>query len=147
MKVILKKDVQNLGNMGDVKEISDGYARNFLIPGGYAEVATKNLMVKSEEAKIKRSKKAEEDLKVAEDIAGKIEGISITLKNKADEKGKLYAAVKADEISKELISKGFNLEKGKVIIKEPIKELGEYEVMIDFAHGLEAKVTLTVVSE
>ncbi len=147
MKVILKKDVQNLGNMGDVKEISDGYARNFLIPGGYAEVATKNLIVKSEEEKIKRSKKAEEDLKMAEEIVSKIEGTSITLKNKADEKGKLYAAVKEEEVSEELISKGFNLEKGKVIIKEPIKELGEYEIIIDFAHGLEAKVNLTVIGE
>ncbi|MCK5490706.1 MAG: 50S ribosomal protein L9 [Candidatus Pacebacteria bacterium] len=147
MKVILKKDVQNLGNMGDVKEISDGYARNFLIPGGYAEVATKILIVKSEEEKTKRSKKAEEDLKVAEEIASEIEGTSITLKNKADEKGKLYAAVKAEEISEELISQGFNLDKSKVILKEPIKELGEYEVIIDFTHGLEAKIKLIVISE
>ncbi|MCK5332495.1 50S ribosomal protein L9 [Candidatus Parcubacteria bacterium] len=147
MKVILKKDVQNLGSMGDVKEISDGYARNFLIPGGYAEIATKSLIIKSEEEKIKRSQKAEEDLMIAEKIASKIEGTSIELKNKADEKGKLYAAIKVEEISDELTSKGFDLEKGKVIIKEPIKELGEYEIIIDFAHGLEAKVKLTIISE
>jgi|SRR5680860_366448 len=147
MKVILKKDVQSLGSKGEVKEISDGYARNFLIPGGYAEVATKSLVSRAEDEMKKREKKAEEELSVAEEIVKKIEGVVISIKDKSDEKGKLYAAVKVDEISAALSAKGFEVDKSKIIIKEPIKELGEYEIIIDFAHGLEAKINLTVEKE
>jgi len=147
MKVILTKDVQNLGSAGDVKDVADGYARNFLIPSGYANIATGSAIKQSEEIKIKKAKQAEEELKTAEELSGKLEGVSAKVAGKADESGKLYAAVKAEEISKSLAEKGFNVDKNKIIIKEPIKELGEYEVIVALEHGLEARLNLTVEAE
>ncbi len=147
MKVILTKDVQNLGSAGDVKDVADGYARNFLIPSGYAMVATSSAIKQSEEIKIKKAKQAEEELKTAEELSGKLEGVSVKVAAKADESGKLYAAVKGEEISKSLAAEGFNVDKNKIIIKEPIKEIGEYEVIVALEHGLEARLNLTVEAE
>ncbi len=147
MKVILIKDVQNLGSAGDVKDVADGYARNFLIPSGYANIATQSAIKQSEEAKIKKAKQAEEELKTAEELSGKLEGVSVSVKAKADESGKLYAAVRGEEISKSLAAQGFNVDKNKIIIKGPIKEIGEYEVIAALEHGLEARLNLTVEAE
>jgi len=147
MKVILIKDVQDLGDAGDVKDVADGYARNFLIPGGYAKVAMKNAIKQAEELKIKKEKQAKEDLMKAEEIAGKLEGVSVTVRAKTDKSGKLYAAVKQEEISKALNGKGFKVGKNKIIIKEPIKKTGEYEVMVNLEHGLEVRIEVVVESD
>jgi large subunit ribosomal protein L9 len=147
MKVILIKDVQNLGNVGEVKEVADGYARNFLIPGGYVELATETAMKQAEKLRIEKEKRAEEELKEAEELADKLEGIAVAIKAKADESGKLYSAVKSEEISKALSGKGFDVDKDKIIIAEPIKETGDYEVVINLSHGLEVKVGIVVESD
>lgn len=146
MKVILTKDAQNLGNAGDIKNVADGYARNFLIPGGYAVIATKDTIKRSEKMKFEKEKQAEEGLKIAEELSGKLEGVSIIIKAKADESGKLYAAIKAEEISEGIACKGFNIDKSKIIIKEPIKETGEHEVMVNLDHGLEVRISVVVES-
>ena len=147
MKVILIKDVQDLGGVGDVKEVADGYARNFLIPGGYVEAATKNAMKQAEELKIKKEEQAKENLEKVEGAAGKLEGVSVTIKSKTDESGKLYAAVKLEEISKALEDKGFKIDKNKIVIEEPIKEIGDYEAVVNLEHGLEVKIGVTVESD
>ena len=147
MKVILIKDVESLGGAGDVKEVADGYARNFLIPGGYAEIATKNAMEQAEKIKIEKGIEAKEDLKSAEEIAGKLEGLSVIIKAKADDSGKLYAAIKTGEISKELSKKGLEINKDKIVTEEPIKEIGDYEVVINLEHGLEVRVGVIVENE
>ncbi len=147
MKVILIKDVQDLGNIGDVKEVADGYARNFLIPGGYVKVATKNAIKQAEELKIKKEEQAKEDLEKAEGAAGKLKGVSVTIKSKTDESGKLYAAIKTEEISKALDDKGFKIDKNKIVVEEPIKETGDYEVVVNLEHGLEAGIGVTVESD
>jgi len=146
MKVILIKDVQDLGGVGDVKEVADGYARNFLIPGGYVKVATKNAIKQAEELKIKKEEQAKENFEKAEEAAGKLEGVSIAIKSKTDESGKLYAAIKTEEISKALNDKGFKIEKNKIVIEEPIKEVGDYEVAVNLEHGLEIRIGVTVES-
>ena len=147
MKVILMKEVEDLGNVGDVKEVADGYARNFLIPGGYAKVATKNAIKQAEELQNKKEKEAKKDLIKAEEIAGKLEGVSVTIKSKTDESGKLYAAVKPEEISKALDDKGFKVDKNKIVIKEPIKEAKDYEVVVNLEHGLEVEIGVVVESD
>ena len=147
MKVVLIKDVQNLGSAGDIKDVANGYARNFLIPGGYAEVATKSAVEQVEKVKIKKEKQAEDELKTAEELSGKLEGVSIMVRAKADKSGKFYAAVKSEEISEGLADKGFSVNKNKIIIKEPIKEAGEYEIIIALEHGLEARLNLIVENE
>lgn len=147
MKVIIIKNVQNLGNSGEIKNVADGYARNFLIPGGYAKIATKDAIKQVEELEEKKKKKAEEELKTAEELATKLENISVIIKAKAEKSGKLYAAINSEEISKALGKKGFNISEDKIIIKEPIKEIGDYEVMINLNHGLEARINVLVESE
>ena len=147
MKVILIKDVESLGGAGDVKEVADGYARNFLIPRGFAEIATKNAMEQAEKIKIEKETEAKEDLKSIEEIAKKLEGVSITIKSKADDSGKLYAAIKTGEISEEFSKKGLKINKDKIVIEEPIKEIGDYEVVINLEHGLEVRVGVTVENE
>ena len=144
MKVILIKDVENLGNAGNVKEIADGYARNFLIPGGYVEVATKSAVERAEKIKIKKENVAEEDLKSIEEMAEKLNGVSIVIKAKADDSGKLYAAIKPKEISKSLNNKGFKINEDKIVIEEAIKEIGDCEVIIILEHGLEVRIGVTV---
>jgi large subunit ribosomal protein L9 len=81
MKVVLIKDVQNLGNAGEVKEVADGYARNFLIPGGYVELATEAAVKRAEKLRVEKEKRAEEELKKAEELASKLEGVSVTMTN------------------------------------------------------------------
>lgn len=147
MKVILIKDVQNLGGVGDIKEVADGYARNFLIPGGYVKVATKNAMKQAEELKIKKEEQAKENLKGTEEEAGKLEGVSVVIKSKTEESGKLYAAIKTEEISKALEDKGFKIDKNKIVIEEPIKEAGDYEVVVNLEHGLEVRIGVIVKSD
>ena len=147
MKVILIKDVQDLGGVGDVKEVADGYARNFLSPGGYVEVATKNAIKQAEELKVKKEEQAKENLEKVEGMAGKLENVSVTIKSKTDESGKLYAAVKLEEISKALENKGFKIDKNKIVIEEPIKEIGDYEAVVNLEQGLEVKVGVVVKSD
>ena len=147
MKVILTKDVQNLGNNGDIKDVADGYARNFLIPGGSAKIATKNVIKQSEEIRVKRAKKSEESLKLAEKTASKLDGFVVKIKAKAEDNGKLYAAVRSEEISAYLIEKGFQINKDNIVIEKPIKEVGDYEVVINFEHGLEVRIKVVVESE
>lgn len=147
MKVILIKDIENLGNAGDVKEVANGYARNFLIPGGYVEVATKSAVERAEKIKIEKEKVAKEGLKGIEEIAKKLESVSITIKAKADDSGKLYAAIKSKEIFKSLNDKGFKISEDKIVIEKPIKELGDYEVIINLDHGLEVRIGVVIESE
>ena len=141
------KDVRDLGSIGDIKEVADGYARNFLIPGGYAKVATKNAIKQAEELKIKKEKQAKENLKKAERVAGKLKGVFVTIKSKTDESGKLYAAVKSEEISKVLEDKGFKVDKSKIVIEKPIKEIGDYETVVNLEHGLEVRIGVVVESD
>ncbi|MDD3006125.1 MAG: 50S ribosomal protein L9 [Candidatus Pacebacteria bacterium] len=147
MKVILIKDVQNLGHTGDVKEVSGGYAKNFLIPGGYAKVATESIIKKADEMKAQKDKEKETELEKAKEVVAKIQGQSVTIKAKADPSKKLYAAVKAEEIAEALTTKGFEVDKDSVVIDEPIKELGDFEVTLNLEHGLEARIGVTVEAE
>ncbi len=147
MKVIILKEKGGLGKVGDVKEVADGYARNFLIPEGIAKPATEGAEKEIEILKEAQAKKSEEELKSAEESAEGLEGMSIEIFAKADESGKLFAAISQADISKALEENGFKVEKSKINIAEPIKEVGEYEVMISLDHGLEARVEVVVVRE
>lgn len=147
MKVILIKDVQNLGHTGDVKEVSGGYAKNFLIPGGYARIATDSLIKKADALKAEREKERAVEFEKAKELVAKIQGQAVTIKAKSDPSKKLYAAVKPEEISEALKAKGFEVEKNAVVIAEPIKELGDFEVTVNLEHGLEARISVTVEAE
>jgi len=147
MKIILTKDVSNLGNAGEIKEVASGYARNFLIPNGCAKVATKALIKQAEELRIKKEKQAEEKLKTAQTLAEKLKNASVHIKAKADKTGKLYASVSSENISKALAEKGFDVKKNNIVIEKPIKEIGSYRIAINFGYGFETKISVIVESD
>ncbi len=137
MKVILLKDTPGLGNRHEVKDVSSGYARNFLIPRGLAELATEN-RIKSVEIKRKR---AEEEKKITEDILEKnmaaLDGLKISIEEKANEKGHLFAGVNREEISKILKEqKHVEIPAEMIQLEQPIKEAGEHKILV---HGLGEK--------
>lgn len=143
MEIILTSNVKNLGKKGELKNVSNGYAQNFLFPKKLAEIATPEAVekIKLEQKKIQeQEKELEENLKK---IASTIQNKKITLKAKA-EKGKLFGRVGLKEISNELKKQGFNIDEKSIILKEPIKTTGEKEVIIDFGKNIKTKITALI---
>jgi large subunit ribosomal protein L9 len=143
MKVILLQKVAGLGEPEDVKEVADGYARNFLFPHHLAVQASPQAVSDLQTKKKKRSKEAEEELYHQEKLAEQLEGMEIEIKQKVTEGGMLYAAVGPQQIAMNLSKHGFEIDK-KQIITEPLKEVGEYMVPIKLRHGLEAELRVVI---
>ena len=147
MKVILKDDVNGLGGMGQEVDVAGGYGRNYLIPKGLAMVATVgNLKTLKNEISQKGRKIAK--LKVeAEELAKLIEKISCRLAKKAGESDKLFGSVTSQEIADHLKKEGFDIDKKKIDINAPIKNLGTHTVSIKVYPGVAANLTVEVVKE
>lgn len=147
MRVILLKDVENLGKENDVKEVADGYARNFLLPNGLVKPATKQVLEELEKMKELVTQKAEEELKAIQELASRVDGQEIEISMKLKEDGEIYGSVTPYKISQALKKKGFEVKKTQINLKEPIKKLGEHSAAINFDHGLEAEVKVIVSEE
>ena len=147
MKVILLKDVENLGKKGDVKTVANGHARNFLIPKKLVQIATKEALKELEQQKEQEAHEAEEALKKIEEIVSQIDGLELEILEKVDESGKLYGSINDVKICQLLKDKGFEVKKSQIKILQPIKEIGEYPVTISFDHGLEAEIKLIIIDE
>lgn len=143
MKVILIKNVPKLGQQWDVKDVALGYARNFLIPKGFAEEASPKALEELEARKATETKSAEANLLKMEELVGKLEGQIVEIKAKASEEGTLYAAISSTKVLAALKDKGFNIAKSQIELGH-IKEIGDHEIIINLDHGLEARITLTV---
>lgn len=145
MKVIFLKDVKGSGKKGEIAEVSDGYARNFLIKKGLAEEAT---AVKINSLNIKKGAEdfhRQEEIKALKEEAKKLNGTQITLKIKCGENGKVFGSVTAKEIADELTVLGYTVDKKRVILKDPIKLLGVYAVDVKFLPEVIAKIKVEVV--
>lgn len=147
MKVIFLQDVEKLGKKFDVKEVADGYARNFLLPKGLVKPATEEALKQLKAEKEAAAKKAEEELKATEEIVERLDNQEIEIVAKIDENGKLYGSLTALKIARVLKDKGFDVSKNQIKLKETIKEVGEYDIIVEFPHGLEAKVKIIVTEE
>ena len=147
MKIILLKDVEKLGKKGEVKNVADGYARNFLIPNKLAALATKSELAKLEKQKEIETEKAEEELKLYQKIASQIDGLEIEILVKVSEEDKLFGAVTTSQIAEKLKEKNFEIKKEQIKLEEPIKEIGEYEVTVEFPHNLETKIKVIIIEE
>ncbi len=147
MKLILKDDVKGLGGMGQEVDVAGGYGRNYLIPKGLAMVATVgNLKTLNNEISQKGRKIAK--LKVeAEELAKRIENISCRLAKKAGESDKLFGSVTSQEIADQLKKEGFDIDKRKIDINAPIKNLGTHSVSIRVYPGVAANLKVEVVKE
>lgn len=144
MRVILLQDIENLGKKHELKEVADGYARNFLIPKGLAKIVTKQALKALEVQKEIEKNKAEEALKKIQAVADRIEGIEIMMPVKVGDKGELFEGITAQKLSEKLKEMNFDIKKSQINLAEPIKELGEFPIKISFEHNLEAEVTLIV---
>ncbi len=147
MRVILLQDVENLGKKYDIKEVKDGYARNFLIPQGLAKPATETALIWLETQKEIEAKKAEEELKKIQEKATAIDGEELIIPVKMGEEGQLFESITSQKISEKLKELGFEIKKTQIDLKEPIKELGEFPIKIRFEHNLEAEIKVIVVEE
>jgi large subunit ribosomal protein L9 len=147
MKIILKDDVKNVGSMGQVVDVSDGFARNYLIPKGLAvEANIKNIKALEHQKKIiqEKAKKIKID---AQNMCEKLSNIKLTIKAKSGEEGKLFGSVTTKDISDALKKEGFEIDKKKIVIEEPIKRLGEYSVTVKLHPDISTQVKLEVVQE
>ena len=145
MRVIFLKDVEKLGKKFEVKEVKDGYARNFLIPQGLAKPATKEVLEWLEVQKEIQEKKAEEDLKKAQGLASSLDDVEVTIPVKVGETDQLFESVTTQKISEKLKEMGFDIKKNQIELREPIKELGEFPVKIKLEHNLEVEIRVEIV--
>jgi large subunit ribosomal protein L9 len=147
MKVILLKDVQNLGKKYEIKEVSDGYARNYLFPKKLAKPANENTLKWLQKQREKEEKKAEEELKKIQEKASKIDGQEIIIPVKVGKEKQLFQSITAKKIADKLKELGYDIKKNQIELEKPIKELGEFPVKIKLEHNLEAEIKVIVVEE
>ncbi len=144
MKVILQQDVPNLGEAGDIVQVKRGYARNFLMPRNMVLVATaSNQRQKKHQDRLIKFKKDKRE-KTARAMAEKFTNIVCDFKVRVGDVGKLYGSVTALDIAQNLYDQGYSLDKRKVQLAEPIKALGEYEVTVKLAQGIESQIKVRV---
>ena len=145
MKVILQRDIANLGEAGDIKDVSDGFARNFLLPKKLVILANESSQRAIEHqrklVKIKKEKRKKESEKLMESV----NSLELQIAAQVGEEEKLFGSVTAMDISRALKEKGFEIDKRKIHIEEPIKKLGDHKVSIKLDEGLTARVKVSVV--
>jgi len=147
MEVILKKNVERLGKAGDVINVKEGYARNYLFPENLAiENTGKNKKLWENELKVLKQKEMREK-NVSENMVEKLESVSCTVNVKVGEEDKLFGSVTSADISDNLKSQGIDIDKKQIVLEEPIKELGVYVVDVKVSAGITGKVKVWVVKE
>ena len=147
MKVILKEDVQNLGQQGDVVEVKSGYARNYLMPQKLAILFTRQQKKSIEEAQRVEERKLEREKDQLESVLKQVEDLSLSLKMQSEEDSKLFGSVTKLDIVKLLEENGITVDKKYVDLSSPIKTLGEHKVNIVFTKEMSASFTLSVEKE
>lgn len=147
MKIILKEDVKNVGSMGQIVDVSDGFARNYLIPKGLAVPANTKSIKELEHQKKVIQEKAKKIKLTAQNISEKLSNMKLVIKAKAGEEGKLFGSVTSKDISDALRKEGFDIDKKKIIIDEQIKRLGEYSVTVKLHPDVSSQLRLEVIQE
>lgn len=140
MKVIFLKDVKGQGKKGQVKDVSEGYARNFLIPRGLATAANEGNLKQLDQLKQAESRRKEQEREDAEQLAQKLKDVILGFKVKAGEGGRLFGSITSKQIGEELEKKGYKIDRRKILLDEPIRTLGVTNVQI----RLHPEVTATV---
>ncbi len=147
MEVILREDVEKLGNRGQMVKVADGYARNFLLPRRLAVAATeanKKIVEQERQAALRREAK---EKSAAEDLGKMMAGLSVTFRQKAGEQDQLFGSVTAKDIAEALEKQNYNIERRKIHLDEPIKQLGEFKVPVRLHRDVTVEITVHVVKE
>lgn len=148
MKVILKKDVRGTGKEGQIVNVSDGFARNFLFPQQLAVEATKANLNEAAQAKAREARRKEQEIQEYKDIAAKLNGIEVTLKARSGKDGKLFGSITNKEIAEEIKTQfGYDVDRRKILLDEPIKALGVYKVKVQMLANIAAELNLNVTAE
>ena len=148
MKIVLTRDVPSLGKAGEIKDVADGYARNYLVPQGFATAATKGLIKQAQEradAQRKRDFKARTD---AEAQAQRINGQTVRFEVKVGELDRLYGSITNVDVASKLSNQlGIEIDRRRVELGDPIKRAGVYSVVVNLGHGLEPRINVVVEGE
>lgn len=147
MKIILTKDHENLGDAGEIVKVKDGYARNYLIPRSIALEASKTNMRVYDEGKKRQQAQKSREVTGAEEIAVEMSKVSITASVQVGEEDKVFGAVTSQEISTLLEEKGFTVDKRDILLEEPIKALGIYNISVKVHQDVKAEVKLWVIKQ
>lgn len=147
MEVILREDIQGLGYKDDTVTVKPGYGRNFLIPRGMAMIASTSNKKMIEEEVRQASHKAEKSKMDAKEMASKIGKITLEIKTKAGEKGRIFGAITPIQVAEALSLKGLDVDRKRISFEQKIKELGEYTALIDLHKEVHHPITIKVVAE
>ncbi len=147
MKVILKADVKGSGKKGDILEVSDGYAKNFLLKRGLAEAATASSINAVEQKKSAEAFHREEFVKEQKELAKKLAGTEVTVAIRTGKNGKVFGSVTTEKIADALSELGFEVDKKKITTKEALKNVGTYEAEVRFMEGVLAKIKVKIVPQ
>ena len=147
MEVILREDIEKLGNRGQVVKVAPGYARNFLLPKKLAVAATesnKKIVEQERQAYLRKEAKLQSE---AQDLAKMMSGVSVTISQKAGENDQLFGSVTSKDVADALAAAGYTIDRRKVQLDDPIKQLGEYKVPVKLHKDVTAEVTVVVAKE
>jgi len=147
MEVILKEDIANLGKIGEVVRVRDGFARNYLLPRGLVLVANKKNLKAFEHQKKVVADRKQKVMRDAQAVGEQLTGVSLTIAMRSGEEGRLFGSVTNMQIEKALKAKGLNVDRRKIHLDEPIKNLGDYEIPIRLAADITVPLKLSVVPE
>jgi len=147
MKIILIKDISNLGKKLEIKNVKPGYARNFLIPQNLAIPATKGNLKWQEKEISKEKEKEEKRTKEIQEMIARLKNLKLKVAVKVGEKEELFEKINSSKIVKILEKEGFKISKENVILKEPIKTIGEYTIPISFGENLKTKIKIKVAKD
>jgi large subunit ribosomal protein L9 len=148
MKVLLLRDVEHLGKAGEIKDVSGGFGRNYLLPKGFAVLATKSHIKQAEERLAAQRRRAEAARREAEALAAKLSALTLTFTAKVGEQDRLYGSVTNTDIAAKLREEvGVEIDRRKIMLEDPIKRTGEYEVPVELASGITATLKVVVVGE
>lgn len=147
MEVILKEDVANLGNRGDVVKVADGYGRNFLLPRKLALQATLANKAVIETMKTSAARRSASEKVQAEEQLAKLEPIVLSFTRKSSETGQLFGSVTSADIAADLAAKGFEVDRRKIVLNEPLKTVGDFDVAIRLHREVTAHIKVKVLSE
>jgi large subunit ribosomal protein L9 len=147
VEVILRDDVPHLGKIGEVVRVKPGYARNFLFPRGLAIEANRKNMAVLEHQRRVIAAKAEREKKSAEAVAKKLDGLQIMIRARAGEEGRLFGSVTNLDVERLLADKGFTVDRRRIALAEPLKQLGTFPVVVQVGRDVRATVQITIEAE
>ncbi len=147
MEVILREDIEKLGTRGQVVKVAPGYARNFLLPKRLAVAANasnKKIVEQERQAHLRKEAKLKVD---AEDLSKLLTGVSVTISQKAGENDQLFGSVTSKDVAEALAAKNYTIDRRKIVLDEPIRQLGEYKIQVKLHHEVAAEITVVVAKE